>query len=142
MSKFPSTIDINGPSVQRALKAAAEKGIQPPIGASPGELRLWLRQHNIDPSAPSSACGNAAPANFLTNLKAKQQTPQKSKLVKRLPARQGSTASLTQQEQAPRRLAPPWLPKLDGRTLQRTSTKTPLDLHSGPPPAGASRKHD
>lgn len=48
MSSFGSvaTIDLYSPAFQRLLKCAGP-GLQPPIGASPGELRLWLKLNGL-----------------------------------------------------------------------------------------------
>lgn len=50
-----STIDLNSPAIQQAMKAAGKKGVHPPMGASPGELRLWLRQNNLLDAASKQA---------------------------------------------------------------------------------------
>ena len=39
-----SSQDVYGPSMRNLYKA---KGLAPPIGASPGELRLWLKQNGL-----------------------------------------------------------------------------------------------
>ena len=39
-----ATIDISAPSMKRLM---ATSGKAPPIGASPGELRLWLKQNGL-----------------------------------------------------------------------------------------------
>ena len=46
MSHFGSiaTIDITSPSFKRLMKT---RGAAPPIGASPGELRLWLKMNGL-----------------------------------------------------------------------------------------------
>ena len=46
MSHFGSvaTIDYSAPSLKRLLKT---RGAAPPIGASPGELRLWLKMNGL-----------------------------------------------------------------------------------------------
>ena len=47
MSSFGSvaTIDIYSPAFKRLLKC--NPGLAPPIGASPGELRLWLKMNGL-----------------------------------------------------------------------------------------------
>ena len=39
-----SSQDVYGPSMRNLYKT---KGLAPPIGASPGELRLWLKQNGL-----------------------------------------------------------------------------------------------
>jgi hypothetical protein len=57
MSSFGNvaTIDLYAPSMRRLIKCS---GLQPPIGASPGELRLWLKMNGLFEDRPSGG-GNA-----------------------------------------------------------------------------------
>ena len=56
MSSFGqfSSQDLYGPSARLLLKKNAKKNLHPPIGASPGELRLWMKQNGLlnEPALP------------------------------------------------------------------------------------------
>ena len=62
-----ATIDMQGPSVQQAIKMAGKKGLYAPIGASPGELRLWLKQNNLLDDIQKKSDANAK-SKFKSNV--------------------------------------------------------------------------
>jgi hypothetical protein len=62
-----STIDMSGPSVQQAIKQAGKNGKYAPIGASPGELRLWLKQNGLLDDLQKKSDANAK-SKFKSNV--------------------------------------------------------------------------
>jgi len=63
MASFGSiaTIDLYAPSLKRLMKC---RGLAPPIGASPGELRLWLKINGLFDDSTSRADGRTHGRNM------------------------------------------------------------------------------